>query len=311
MGELMTVFRLHLLPDATDPAQVLDFCVAQRVIGCGYRLAPRGTSDRIDDGSGDLDKIRAAGEEYREARDPSRRVKWWRGFKSAFTSFSKKIQEGDFCWTHAQDGNYRLARVKQGGLAYRTGNPWDENDIHLTRPADWVEASIPPDQVPGFIRRQFAQGGRTIQRVHHLAAHEISENIFSHLREGTPPRRIANIELWDLLGPDEAEDMVCFYLQLRHGWITQISTAKLSNPLYECEFRNLEGRRAAVQVKTGGASFDINSLPEGFDHFYVFNANGYSKPNTENITYIARNEMQEFARQHANLVPPMIRPYVL
>ena len=188
---------------------------------------------------------------------------------------------------------------------------WDNNDIHMTRSVEWLPDPFTPDQVPGFIRLRFLRQGRTIEQIHHPAAQELCEGLFCNRRDGRPLRHIEGIGLWDLLGPEEGEDLVSLYLQILLGWYVVVSTAKISTPLYECVFRNEEGGRAALQVKMGvDHHFEIDQPPPGFNHFFVFNGNGHIGPEAPNVSYISRDALREFAENHLALLPPMVLPYL-
>lgn len=307
----MTVFRLHLRPTDVDPAEVTKFCLDQGVIGCGWRLAAWGRPDRVADGDTDFERYWAAAEKYWRVQNHATRDSWWGGFAPAANAFGRRIQSGDFCWTRGADGNYWLCKVADAPFRYRTGNDWDNYDIHMTRRVEWLREPLTPDEVPGFIRLRFLRQGRTIEQIHHPAAHELCEGIFLYRRDGRALRQIQGIGLWDLLGPEEGEDLVSLYLQMRLGWHVVVSTAKISTPFYECVFRNESGGRAALQVKMGADhSFEIEELPSGFDHFFVFNGNGHIGPDAPNVSYIHRDELEAFARSHRTLLPPMVISYL-
>lgn len=306
----MAVYRLHLRPDA-DPAEVVRTCLEERVIGCGWRLADWGQQDRLKDSETDFDKFLRAAEDYWEHQDDTTRDGWWGRFYAAANAMGRRIQEGDYCWTRGADGNYWLCRVTNEPFKYRTGGKWDECDVHMTRGVEWLPSSLTPDQVPGFVRLRFQRQGRTIEQVYHPAVQELGEGLFRNIRDGVPVRPIESLQLWDLLGAEEGEDLVGLYLQIQCGWHVVISTAKISTPVYECVFRNQNGERAALQVKMGrDHPFEVDHPPDGFDHFFIFNGNGHLGPPTPSVTYIARDGLLEFARQHLTLLPPMVLPYL-
>ncbi len=306
----MAVYRLHLRPDA-DPTEVVRICLDRRVIGCGWRLADWGQPDRLENGETDFDKFWRAAEDYWEHQDHTERDKWWDGFSAAANALGRRIQEGDYCWTRGADGNYWLCRVTKEPFRYRTGDEWDDYDIHMTKAVEWLLGSLTPDQVPGFVRLRFLRQGRTIEQIHHPAVHELCEGLFRNYRDGVPVRPIADLELWDLLGAEEGEDLASLYLQMQRGWYVVISTAKISTPVYECVFRNQNGQRAALQVKMGrDHPFEAKYLPAGFDHFFIFNGNGHIGPPALNVTYITRDELIAFAKEHLTLLPPMVLPYL-
>jgi hypothetical protein len=306
----MAVFRLHLRPSGVDPAQVTQFCLERCVIGCGWRLADFGQPDRLTDGNADFDEFWSAAEKYWENQDHTERDRWWDGFSAAANSFGRRVHEGDFCWTRGADGNYWLCRVTAKPFRYRTGDDWDTYDIHMTRSVEWLSNSLTPDQVPGFIRLRFLRQGRAIEQIHHPAVHELCDGLFLNRRDGQPLQAIPNLEIWDLLGAEEGEDLVSLYLQIQHGWHVVVSTAKISTRVYECVFRNKMGMRAALQVKMGATPFEIEQPPAGFDQFFIFNGNRHIGPASPKVSYISRDELLQFAKAHLTLLPPMVLPYL-
>lgn len=68
---------------------------------------------------------------------------------------------------------------------------------------------------------------------------------------------------YDYLSPSDAEDLLCFWLYQKDGYIVIPSTNKLSTQLYECVLLDTSnGKKAYIQVKKGSEQIDVQNYIE-------------------------------------------------
>jgi hypothetical protein len=87
------------------------------------------------------------------------------------------VPDGAFVWTRSSDGSFRLGRVA-GPWRYRASR----TGIAHARPADWLDRSLGPDDVPAAVAATFARGGRNFQRIHSERAEEGTRSLWELLR---------------------------------------------------------------------------------------------------------------------------------
>jgi hypothetical protein len=144
-----------------------------------------------------------------------------------------------------------------------------------------------------------------IRREYAAAAHE-SAAIWAKVAGEKIDVQVAYDELsLSAVGHDDLEDLVALYLQ-SHGWHVVPSTVKHATPVTECVFRDSQGQRAYLQVKSGQTEVDANiEVPPEVDKFFVFDLLGehVTFSTSSKVVRIDARELKDFIRTHNFLLP--------
>lgn len=212
----------------------------------------------------------------------------------------EEMRVGDYCWMYATHTGEYYCCVVTGGFEYRHEGAFDEYDLHILRRCRWALAGT-ADAVPGVVRRALAgQFGAINSIVTNADAAVTAARIA--LGELVPE---AGGDFFALVGPEDLEDVVALFLQQR-GWRIMPSTAKSSMASYEFVMVHCnDGRRAGVQVKSGGVAHLHQDVAQEFDEFFVFLSNplGQVEGDEARIQLISREDIETFARQNWTLLP--------
>src|SRR5665213_2010121 len=201
---------------ANDHAVARTWAVKNGVVGAGWNLPSRcGVPDECEDFERYL----------RHAR------KVWKhelpSLNKAANLIGRQIQVGDYGWAYlSHTGEYWCCKITSG-FQFRTGEAFDDHDIHMVRRCKWARAGS-ADAVPGVVRRAFSTPFGTVSGIVADAdvAIEAAEIALGKKRHGH------SRDLFAVAGSDELEDLVALYLQAK-GWRVIPSTAKLSTASYE------------------------------------------------------------------------------
>ncbi len=151
-----------------------------------------------------------------------------------------ETQQDDIVWMRHK-GEYYFARIrKDSDWVFDFSKEAVESDTTNRRiNIYWIkagdESSIPGCPSTGFIR------GTTYQQIKKQGITEYSQMLYNMLASEKDGFKYAKLELslrerdfWNLLQPDDAEDLLCMWLYKTKGYIVIPSTNKKSTELYEC-----------------------------------------------------------------------------
>lgn len=231
----MRLWRINLKPGSKPGIDAAEFCVRERVVGVGWKVA--GTPATPDD-------YWALG---KQQHYPTRKRKWSACVKPLLYT----MQPSDLVWTRNRKGTYYLGRIA-GPWEYKSAPEFTDADIINVRPCEWACAGA-PDAVPGPVITSFIPR-RTVQPVNDPSALLYSRYLFARLRSQpfAPHPGGAKADILELLAPDDLEDVAALYLQVERGCVRFPSTCKSDTMAVECVLAAVaDGRRVGLQVKRG------------------------------------------------------------
>lgn len=182
------------------------------------------------------------------------------------------IQIGDLIWMR-DGGKYYLGRVgKNSKYKFDSSKESTELDSCNQRNSiEWCnksfdESSVPvfdESSVPGAVTTSFIKGS-TLQRIHHSGIVEYSALLFDKV---CSTKHYSSLKLpltednfYSLLSTADCEDLLCFWLYYKFGYISVPSSNKISTPKYECVLINPKnGNHIYIQVKKSKDGIDIDA----------------------------------------------------
>jgi hypothetical protein len=118
-------------------------------------------------------------------------------------------------------------------------------------------------------------------------------------------------DLYQLLSPADLENLVAVYLQCVHRYFVIPHTADASAPKYEFTLIREDGRRAAVQVKSGSVSIAVaeyETVAGQLDELFLFASSGhYVGAHNARIRCLDPEEVRRFACTHVAALPGAVR----
>ena len=231
--------------------------------------------------------------------------------------FMEEIRKGDHVWLH-KNGKYYLCEIEDEHLIY--GKDIDSNfleyDLGHAKTAKWVE--IPSYLVSGKIQRGvIAQ--RMLQRIN-VTKEELDYNQFIFKELSSNPKwnpvidesklsslikGLSEEAIFDLMTPDDVEDVIASYLQSKERWVITKSTCFRSKPTYEFSMLNKKGEKALVQVKSG--SYPDPLAPSNYEkdttnntYVYLFSTNKSPYPGSQfpNVRILEKSEIFKWVVQN-------------
>ena len=221
---------------------------------------------------------------------------------------------GDLCWTRDWDGEYYLGRISDE-WEYRSTKEHMEADIINVRPCDWLQIGS-PDSVPGKVLNSF-RAGRTVQAVHDNTAKKFSKFLYnkkSNSREYDLGDK-RELNLFDLIAPDDCEDIVGIYLQKKCQYTLIPSTCKKDTVKKEFVLKNVKGEKAFVQVKQGAVELDRNQYHRensnaNFKWFLFATSGNYSGNEVDYIDCLDPLEIENFAFNNRDLMSDRVQNWI-
>jgi hypothetical protein len=287
--QLTALYRLHVRPGG-DHAATFQYCLDNEVLGTGW------------------------GTHWGELEPPDN----WDSYLALAQQIWPKTEHrpviwlhdapiGSLVWTRSPKGIYYLARLT-GEWEYCEQN--QAIDLCNIRPAKIVAVEGAEAGVPGAVVRAFSGPGQAFRRVNGDEATRYSEYLFAQLSNEPVPQWRPS--LWDildsLLGPLDVQDLVAAYLQAERGYIALPARQTDSTIAYEYILRDpTDGHLIAVQVKTGDAHIDTETLPNtGGLRWIVFSARKrYPSERPPHVEAIEPDDLISFMRDHPNALPPV------
>jgi hypothetical protein len=286
----MTVWRLHIRPDANRSADPVQFCLDRNVIGIGWSVEPSPKSR----------------EEYLEKG----RAKYQgsKGWKQAATAIIDSMKQDDIVWFRNFAGDYYLARVT-GDWEYRDAPEHLRADLVNIRP---VEIFGVGKRVPGKVESSFAPRA-TLQRITGEEIALYSRIVFNQVSNGEVYPIDGNDKsrsLFELLSPTEIEDAVGIFLQVTQRCAMIPSSRSRSNNTIDHEYELISpetGRRLLVQVKSGSVPLATKHYDRPGEEWWLFTTGNYDGEANDTVHIIQPCVLEAFIRNERRLMPEPIK----
>lgn len=299
----MKVWRLHLRTSFLDYGhsqdELFNFCYTNGIIGVGWVQIKNqnGAEENI------RDSIRKqAIENYKDKPTP--------GIKAINAMHSMQI--GDLIWTRC-NGDYYLCKVNGRWIEQPFLERFVPYDVTNYVPVTWQKIGM-EDRVPGKVVSSFrpAAAVQKIEGVEDLSA--VIWNKYHKCNDYSINK--SGLDIWTVLHDKSIEELVILYLQVEKGYFVYSSTLKPVTRTYECRMVNLNGEYAFPQVKSGSVSLNANDYMQALiekenSKVYLFAASeNYTKNEDERFVYLTRRELEEFARNHKQIIHPLARDWM-
>ena len=296
---MTTIWRLNIKTGAEEGVDPRMFCIDRNILGIGWRVPVDPDTPLGWDAYEDLGM-----EEYYKEGDKG----WW----PAVNAIHNRMKIGDLCWTRDWDGNYYIGRIA-GGWEYRSTDDYRKADIVNVRPCRWFQAGG-ADSVPGKVLNSF-RTGKTVQAVHNdtsISYSKLKYNQLSNEDAYSLPSDV-KLDLFDLIFPEDCEDIVGIYLQEKQGYRLIPSSCKLDTVKTEFVLKTAEGK-AHVQVKQGNVDLHIEEFeydPCDPCEWYLFTTDGrYIGTGHDHLHCIEPDDMRDFALANQKLMSDRVQTFI-
>lgn len=296
----MRVWRLHLKSDFKDyghtKEELVELCCKDGIIGVGWP-----------------DVTNQIGAE--ENIENSIRNQAYKAYEKKPTPCIKAInamntmQIGDLIWTR-HNGDYFLCKVNGRWIDQPFLQKYISYDITNYVPVTWQKVGM-EDEVPGKIVSSFRPAA-TVQKIEE--AEDISAFIWNRYHKCNDYSiRRNDLDIWKALSNESIEELVILYLQVEKGYFVYTSALKPTTRTYECRMVNLDGEYAFPQVKSGNVSLNANDYMQALRNndntkVYLFAVSeNYIKIEDKRFVYLTRSELENFARNHKQIIHPLSR----
>ena len=295
---MTTIWRLNIKPKANIGVDAHEFCIRNSILGIGWQV-------QVSDPVPDWETYYSLG--MKKYYDPGDKG-WW----PAINAIRNRMAVRDLCWTRDREGNYYIGKVT-GSWKYFSGDDYCNADIVNVRDCKWFKTGT-VDSVPGKILNSF-RFQSTIQAVSGDASNFYSKLVYNSLsgEDEYDLSHDAKGDFFDLLQPEECEDIVGIYLQEKHGYRLIPSTCRRDTMKAEFVLRKV-GRKALVQVKQGNQTLDtsdFNDDPNDPLRWFLFATSGeYVGGDRDHVSCLDPEEMRTFAMKNRALMPRRIQTII-
>lgn len=221
----------------------------------------------------------------------------------AGTIISQHMAVGDFVFMYDTAKGEYWCGIITGPFVYRHGGDFDRFDLHLLRPCRWKRMGT-ADAVLGALRRAFAGPFGVVSRI------VTKETEIIHAAKIALGLEQADrtLSFFDAASPDDLEDVAALYLQ-GQGWSVYPSTAKQSMANYEFILTSSDGRRAAIQVKSGFDSWIAPLIPNDIDVFFVLMRDPKARIDGTDTRIVRLNNdaIEQFAESNWAMLPKRLQ----
>ena len=299
----MKVWRLHLRTSFLDyghsQEELFEFCFKEGIIGVGWAQI----TNQIEAGENIESSIRnQAYEGYKDKPTP--------GIKAI--NAMNSMQVGDLIWTRC-NGDYYLCKVNGRWIEQPYLEKYIDYDITNYVPVTWLKIGM-EDRVPGKVVSSFRPAS-AVQKIGEVE--DISAVIWNNYRECNDYSvNKSGLDIWTVLHDKSIEELVILYLQVEKGYFVYSSTLKPVTRTYECRMVNLDGEYAFPQVKSGSVSLNANDYMQALTNnknakVYLFAASeNYTKNEDKRFVYLTRRELEDFIKNHKQIVHPLVRDWM-
>lgn len=278
----ISIWRLQTNTDNETGQSVSDYCINNGVLALGWslkdsHLANKGLLD-------DLIKSRAnisegtEDESFNKYEDYVNQNNIYKSI-SNITRLKTQIKPYDLIWMR-NNGVYWLGLVGEHSRYF-----YDSSEMALSMDASnqrtdirWIEVGGESD-VAGVITTSFIKG-HTLQTINQEGVVEFSKYVINTLYKHVYElERFSNNPktLFNLISPNDCEDVLCMWLNKKYGYVTVPSTCKTSTQLYECVLINpedTEKKEIYIQVKKGDVDLNYSDYRDLDGEVWLFTTNG-------------------------------------
>lgn len=286
---------------ASQDGKQFEFCQNNNILGVGWCL--KDNEGKLYTPK-DIDDAIYVGKKYYKSR----------GFTTALHAL-KKIEPNDLIWTR-HGGVYYLCRALSKWKYSNEDMNVFEDVCHYVD-VEFVRVGT-VDNVPGRITNCF-RARSSIQKIRddEQVMTNISRHIYNQIlgKSIYEEKMYSKAEIFDLLQPEDVEEVVSLYLQVHENYLVYTSTNKLDTQKYEFVGVARDGSHYCYpQVKTGNVSLDGNNfsdLTENGNKVYLFATSGrYSNVDARNVLVISKNELLTFIFEHRLIMPLRIQRWM-
>ena len=303
----MQVWRLQTNTDGGDVAK---FCIDNNVVAMGWQL---------DENNREVLQQNTTFEMFCDLAD-----KQYEGYSSV-KRMAQETAANDIVWMK-NGGQYYFARITDNSewkfdfsteaIALDATNQLTNIHWHLASESG-DESSVPGCLTTGFIR------GSTFQRINKSGINEYSQMLYNMevadkegYRYDKPEISLNEKDFWNLLQPDDAEDLLCLWLYREKGYVVIPSTNKKGTELYECVLIDPKAedyKHIYIQVKKGNVTIDAAAYDRLNGEVYFLTTEGTVKNvNKSNYTVVSSKTIYDFAVDPMNkaLIPEGIAYWI-
>lgn len=311
------VYGMKLQPG--DIEGTFEFCQSESIVGVGWGLENKSYNSISEVKATHQDVVDKRNEKGKEIQRMNKDGRLYAPIRYIL----KDIEKGDYVWVN--EGNkFALCKVQSDwnvtpNLDKETADQYSQYGIHHFRDVEWTDISY--SLVPGFIRRKFSRRYGTLKEMDDgineksklvmEALHGKDESVSdSSLDRVTIANKIKNTDakqVFDILGPDETEDIVISYLQSK-GWRIIKSSTDSSQAKIECEMRREKNGGSVLgylQVKTGSAGVDPTTYKEYAEsgEMIFFVESGVDVKDHDGMSEITPGTIQDYIIDNYNYLP--------
>ncbi len=254
----MTVWRLQTNTASNTGRKIADYCIENRILAMGWSLNDNTkdfkklSDDMLSQAIADRNTIVSFG----DYADFLKKYRVWGGNVNANVNrFFHDIKENDIVWLRSE-GIYYLGRVtdKSHWEYNHSQTALDLDASNQITDIEWHKIGDEND-VPGAITTAMIRG-QTLQRINKDGVREYSQWVYN---EKSNTHRYTDVQLekscntfYNLLSPDDCEDLLCLWLYAEYGYVVIPSTNKKATECYECVLKDPKtGKAIYPQVKAG------------------------------------------------------------
>ena len=295
---MTTIWRLNIKPAAEENVDPRKFCIDRSILGIGWSVDRDAPLDwKIYEELGT--------KKYYNNEDKG----WW----PAVNAIGIRMEINDLCWTRDWDGNYYIGRIK-GKWEYRSSSAYRKADIVNVRPCEWFQTGG-ADSVPGKVLNSF-RARRAVQ-----AVNDETSSVYSKLKYNQLSKKHVydlssdeKIDLFDVISPEDCEDIVGIYLQEKLGYRLIPSSCRPDMVKTEFVLKKAGGKKAHVQVKQGHVSLDMddyNSDPGNPCEWFLFTTHGrFTGRGDNHVHRLAPDKMRDFALANRKLMSSRVQTFI-
>jgi len=315
-----TVYAIKLQPggaeEGTDP---FGFCREEEIVGVGWKAGDEAYTSVEEIHEALLQKAERRAEDGKETEEILADGR----LHAPLRYILKEMEVGDYVWVN-DENEFALCRVTDNweaapNLPEKEKQRYENRDLQHFRPVEWVD--VPYSSVPGFVRRKFLRPFGTLSEMDdginkdskqiikslHAQSDFESDQTLNRDAIAEKLRKVDTDRVFDILGPEETEEIIFNFLQSK-GWRIDISSTGDTQAVIECEMRREEKDNSVLgylQVKTGSAGVDPSTYEKyaNAGQMIFFVQKGLDVDDRQNMESIEPNTILEYMISDINYLP--------